>query len=167
MNKIALPLDGNYIRPTIRIGAMKILIDTGAIVSVWTQSEENLIRLFHAKDTKLFYDLKGFHDIPVKCKIYMIDLTIEKVTFYHVPIAVKKNADDVADIILTPYIFMGCRYTFDVIGKLRMFLLEIPNKENWFHREIGLKVDPFGNYRLYMQSESTDDGCTGEEVIIE
>ena len=93
MNKIALPLDGNYIRPTIRIGTMKVLIDTGAIVSVWTQSEENLIRLFHAKDTKLSYDLKGFHDMPVKCKIYMIHLTIEKVTFYHVPIAVKKNAD--------------------------------------------------------------------------
>lgn len=61
----------------------------------------------------------------MKCKIYMINLTIEKVTFYHVPIAVKKNADEVADIILTSYIFIGCRYTFDVIGKLRVFLLEI------------------------------------------
>lgn len=167
MNKIALPLDGNYIRPIIRVDTMKILIDTRAIVSVWTQSEENLIRFFHAKDTRLSYDLKGFHDTPVECKIYMIHLTIEKVTFYHVPIAVKKNADDIADIILTSYIFMGCRYTFDVIGKLRMFLLEIPNKENWFHREIGLRVDQFGNYRLYVQSESTDDIGTEEEVIIE
>lgn len=41
MNKIALPLDGNYIRPMIRVDTMKSLIDTGAIVSVWTQSEEN------------------------------------------------------------------------------------------------------------------------------
>lgn len=164
MNKIVLPLDGNYIRPTIRIGSMKLLIDTGAVVSVWTQSEENLIRIFHAKDTKLYYSLKGFHDNPVKCKIYLINLTIDKVTFYNVPIAIKKNADDVADIILIPYIFIGCRYTFDIVGKLGMFLLEIPNKENWFHREIGLKVDEFGNYHLYVQSESTDYSDTnGDE----
>lgn len=77
-----------------------VLYDTGAFVSLWTNSEDDLINMMSARDTHIVTDISVISDVTgVRCKLYAINIRVCNHVLYNIPIAVFHNESIKSHII--------------------------------------------------------------------
>lgn len=112
----------NNVRPIFKgevdKGELSVLLDTGAVMSVYTDSIENLARIAAVKDTKRYTRIGGFGGEGGQYPVYTIDkIKIGTLSIINLPIAVTNQAHISSDLVLASCVLSKHPFIVDYTNK--------------------------------------------------
>lgn len=122
-------LIGKSLRPIIEVGIFpgcKALIDTGAVIPVWTAAESMLEVLEGVRATGRRGTFGGFGG-PCEGNIYEITLDFDGLYYIDLPILASRMQNTPWHIILPATLFDHMIYTIDNIRRMAIF--EVPDNQ--------------------------------------
>jgi len=125
MNGYTLFLNYNFRRPVVKIYGLDTLIDTGAIIPVFSMPKELLEKAF---DAKLVLDNASFGGFGGECKgkIYSLsNFVIGSITYNPMEVFVPDEPTLKFPFLLSSSLFYGTNYHFDTINN--MFVVNMPD----------------------------------------
>lgn len=156
MKEFSIPLKKDYQRPVIELYNLSTLIDTGAVIPVFSMEVPNIQKYF---ETKLILDdgyIGGFDGI-VKGSVYSIkNFQVGELIFNDFEVFVPKKPRLQYSFLLSATLFFGMEYTFDMINN--NFIVRMKDEQK-FEREFKIKNL---NGKLYPQI----DGILIQDVDI-
>ena len=136
MKEFSIPLKKNYERPVIELYGLSTLIDTGAIIPVFSMEVSNIKRYF---DVTLVLDdgFIGGLDGVARGSVYSIkNFEVGKLIFKDFEFFVPRESRIKYSFLLSATLFYGMDYEFDTInGK---FIVRMKDEQN-FERDFKIK----------------------------
>ena len=141
--------DERFLRPVIRLdemGGIRVMIDSGALFSVWTFDEERLVKLG---------GINQHHVVPfggygghTKGNLYTLDVWLTKsILLKNLPVVAEQGLDLNCHLVMSiraldEFRYIGCR-------KTRTFGIE--TLSNQVAYPFAYKIKPSGSISVYMQ----------------
>lgn len=112
----------NNVRPIFKgetdKGELSVLLDTGAVMSVYTDSIENLVRIATIKDTKRCTRIGGFGGEGAQYPVYTIDkVKVGRLSIINLPVAVTNQAHISSDLVLASSVLSKHPFLIDYTNK--------------------------------------------------
>jgi len=117
MKEFSLPLMGEYVRPAIKLYGMPTLIDTGAVVPVFSVYPYFLEKTFAATMILPRGHIKGFGGKDYGSVYSLKNFKIGDLTFENIEVFVPDAPDFKFRFLLSATLFHGMDYEFDTINQ--------------------------------------------------
>ena len=148
------------LRPIFMNGGTRILLDTGAVISVFTGSETAILNYFpRAKRYKLDAIISGFNKNAKIYPAYIIDkYDLGNITIHNLIVAVIPNCTNCCDFILAGTVLNSTEFIIN--HKRRVLDIKVGNNKiicglNYYTDTIGKYVD--GTYSLFQNEVKQED----------
>ncbi len=136
MTQFSLPLSENYMRPIVKVNNIDTIIDTGAMIPVFSLPEEVVKLAFKAELKKSGVSFGGFGGECHGCVYEIEKLEVGKITYKPFQFFIPYNPVTRHPFLLSASMFYGLDYEFDTIhGE---FIVRA-DKEEDFQRSFLLK----------------------------
>lgn len=145
MKEFSIPLKKNYQRPVIELYNLSTLIDTGAVIPVFSMEISNIKKYFET--TLILSDgvIGGFDGI-VRGSVYSVkNFQVGELIFNDFEVFVPREPKVKYPFLLSATLFYGMEYTFDTINE--NFIVKMKDEQS-FERDFKIKEL---NGRLYPQ----------------
>ena len=136
MKEFSIPLKKDYERPVIELYNLSTLIDTGAIIPVFSMEVSNIKKYFDIKLVLQDGFIGGFDGI-VRGSVYSIkNFEVGKLIFNDFEVFVPREPKVKYPFLLSATLFYGMDYEFDTING--NFIVKMKDEQK-FEREFKIK----------------------------
>lgn len=132
--KLEYDLNDDSIRPIVALpdmGDLLALLDTGANISIWTGTAEDL-KMLNAIRIREKYEFGGFGGNSYG-ELYCLNFRFGDLIFEHMPIIVCTGFSKKFVMILAASLFEGLIYTIDNVS--HKFIIDVPDGQD-LHRKV-------------------------------